>query len=919
MSDKNPQLKNTPDEPTKPGEQKAQVPATEQGKPATEATAAAAGAPATPNAAAKAPAASTPPAPTPAASAPPSNEITLTIDGRSVTVPKGTLVLDAAQKLNIEIPVFCSHPKLDPVACCRMCLVEISGPRGPMLQTACSVPVAQDMVVNTETQQVREVQEANLAFMLLNHPLDCPICDKGGECPLQDQTLRYGPGISQLVEPKRHKNKNYLISDTIVLDQERCVVCWRCIRYLEEWEDKPQLGLFERGGKTIIDIQDGRPVDAKTSGNIIDICPVGALTNRVARFAFRPWEIERTPSICGHCSMGCNVRMDSRTHVVRRIVGRENMAVNDQWICDKGRFAHGWINHPNRIKTPYVRKNGVLTAVSWSEALEYTAKRLQEIKKSSGAESIGAIGSAKLSNESNYLLQRLFRQVIGTNNIDHRGGANIAALPTGLPAIVDIMKPQYGPNPKADVIMIVGIDTAEEMPVLDLHLKRAVRRGGAQMIIAHPRKVEATRYKGPYLAYKPGTEVALVNGLTRIALTKVANPPVSAADLVADATNEQLTQMVGADLMEINRAAELLANAKHALIIYGPMAAQGESGPQLLQALQNLAIVTGHAERVAFVGLESNSQGARDMGVLPNMLPGYVSLNDEKGRKRYESIWGRALPTKPGKSYHEMLDGAGDSVKALYVMGANPASERPKWAENLDKLDLLVVQDLFITDTAKFADVVLPAVSWAEQDGTFTNVERRVQRAVKAVRDPDSKAAPDWMILDHLAARLGVNFPYADEKAITQEIGKTVPCYAGITWEALGDQGVQWDAKLVYKKPMLKRAEQPVPSGGEGFDLVTGTVSYDGGDLFSLTKQMQDMAFKPSVGIHPEDAAKAGLVEGAMLAVRSNLGELVLPARLDATVQPGTVWIPESLTAAPVGALLNGHPTEKVRLAPANA
>jgi len=908
MSDnKTPEIKNTPDESTKPGEQKAQTPAAPQNVPAPVAQAAAGGA-----AAAPAPASAAPPPP-------PSNEITLTIDGRSVTVPKGTLVVDAAQKLGIEIPVFCSHPKLDPVACCRMCLVEISGPRGPMLQTACSVPVAQDMVVNTETQQVRDVQEANLAFILLNHPLDCPICDKGGECPLQDQTMRYGPGISQLVEAKRHKNKHYMISDTIVLDQERCVVCWRCIRYLEEWEDKPQLGLFERGGKTIIDIQDGVPVSAKTSGNIIDICPVGALTNRVARFSFRPWEIERTPSICGHCSMGCNVRMDSRTHVVRRIIGRENMAVNDQWICDKGRFAHGWINHPNRIKTPYVRKNGVLTAVTWSEALEYTAKRLQEIKRTSGADSIGAIGSAKLSNESNYLLQRLFRQVIGTNNIDHRGGANVAAVPTGLPAIVDVMKPQYGPNPKADVIFVVGIDTAEEMPVLDLHLKRAVRRGGSKMIIAHPRKVEATRYKGPYLAYKPGTEVALINGLTRIALSKVENAPAGAADLVADATNEQMTQMVGADLQEIDRAAELLANAKHALIIYGPMAAQGEAGPQLVQALQNLAIVTGHAERVAFVGLESNSQGVRDMGVLPNMLPGYVALNDEKGRKAYEKAWGHSLPTNAGKSYHEMLEDAGESIKALYVMGANPASERPTWAANLDKLDLLIVQDLFITDTAKFADVVLPAVSWAEQDGTFTNVERRVQRAVKAVRDPESKAAPDWMILDHLAARLGAHFPYADEKAITQEIGKVVPCYAGISWDALGDQGVQWDAKLVAQKPTLKRAEQPVPSVGEGYDLVTGTVSYDGGDLFSLTKQMQPMAFQPSVGIHPEDALKAGLVEGAMLSVRSDLGELVLPARLDETVQPGTVWIPESLTAAPVGALLNGHPTEKVRLAPANA
>ncbi len=295
-------------------------------------------------------------------------------------MPKGTLVVDAAATINIEIPVFCSHPKLDPVGCCRMCMVEFESPRGVMLNTACTVPVAEGMIVRTNTEQVQTVQQANLGFILLNHPLDCPICDKGGECPLQDQTMRYGNPLSQMVEPKRLKKKHYPISDTIMLDQERCVVCWRCTRYLEEWEDKPQLGLFERGGKTIIDIQPGQEVDAKTSGNIIDICPVGALTNRVSRFAFRPWETERTASICTHCSMGCNLRLDSRTDTLRRIVGRENMAVNDQWICDKGRFAHAWVNHDERLSQPLVRKNGQLVPVTWQEALTAAAAGLKAAK-----------------------------------------------------------------------------------------------------------------------------------------------------------------------------------------------------------------------------------------------------------------------------------------------------------------------------------------------------------------------------------------------------------------------------------------------------------------------------------------------------------------------------------------------------------
>ena len=302
------------------------------------------------------------------------DQVTLTIDEQEISVPKGMLVVDAAAQLNKEIPVFCSHPKLDPVACCRMCLVEIDmgGPRsrGPMLMTACSVPVTEGMQVWTETENVKQTQEATLAFILLNHPLDCPICDKGGECPLQDQTMRYGSGISQLVEAKRRKKKHYHISDTIVLDQERCVVCGRCIRYLEEWEDKPQLGLFERGGETLIDIQEVQPVDAKTGGNIIDMCPVGALTGQVSRFNYRPWQIQRTPTICPHFSTGDNIRIDTRTHKIRRIVGRENMQVNDQWIADKTRFAYEWVNSDQRLKQPMIRRNDQLVPASWNEALQ---------------------------------------------------------------------------------------------------------------------------------------------------------------------------------------------------------------------------------------------------------------------------------------------------------------------------------------------------------------------------------------------------------------------------------------------------------------------------------------------------------------------------------------------------------------------
>ena len=823
-----------------------------------------------------------------------SENVTFTINEQEVAVPARTLLVDAARMAGIEIPVFCSHPKLDPVGCCRMCLVEVDGPRGTAMMASCTMPVGEGMVVRTNTEQVHAVQQANLAFILLNHPLDCPICDKGGECPLQDQTMRFGPGISQLIEPKRLAKKHYDISDTIVLDQERCVLCWRCIRYLEEWEDKPQLGLFERGNDTIVDIQAGRPVDAKTGGNIIDLCPVGALTNRVSRFAYRPWEIERTPSVCIHCSVGCNVRLDSRTHQLRRIVGRENMQVNDQWICDKGRFAHAWVSDEKRLDAPLLRKNGKLTPVQWSEALAYVAARLTGVKEQHGAQSIGAIGSGKLSNESNYALQRFFRGVIGTNNIDHRDGGDVADLPAGLPALAELMKPQYGPDPQVDTVFLFGLDPSEELPVLDLHLKRAVLRGGAKLIIAHPRKIELTRYDGPYLAYQQGAETALIDSLSRA---------------VQDAGTASGDETLAA-------AAKLLADSDTTLIIYGPMAARGQDGPAVRRGLMKLAHAAGEGARLAYVGLDGNAQGCRDMGVLPDRLPGHFPLDDADAKIRLETLWACKLSTSRGRTYKQMLDS--QQMKALFVMGANPADESPDWAANLENLDLLVVSDLLLTATAQKADVVLPALGWSEGDGTFTNLERRVQRAPKAVTNPKSRAAPDWMMLTHLARQMGAAWPFADARSVTAEISRVVRAYAGLTWDALGDQGIQWDADSVpaatgQHDDESVSAEDPA-AADYPFSLVTGTVLYDGGTLFRLTEQMQGMAHGATVSLNPTDAAAIGVEAGSPVSVQSEQGNLELTVAVDVQVQSGTAWIPESLPGAPVGALLNGSHSQRVKV-----
>ncbi len=754
--------------------------------------------------------------------------VSLIIDGQPVSVPAGTLVVDAAKTIGVDIPIFCSHPRLDPLGACRMCLCEIGDARGLRLMTACTVPVAEGMIVKTSTPLVKQTQEATLAFILTNHPLDCPICDKGGECPLQDQTFKYGPGLSQFVEPKRLKQKHYPISDLIMLDQERCILCWRCIRYLEEWEDKPQLGLFERGGETIIDIFPDRPLDAKTSGNIIDLCPVGALTNRVSRFRYRPWEVQGVETICTRCAVGCNLRADVRHNALRRVMGRENLAVNDLWLCDKGRFDVAYLDDPQRLTTPLVRthKGGPLEPVSWETALAFVAERLRAVVQSRGPNAVGAIGSARLPNEANYLLQKFMRTLVGSSNVDHRDGAAVAVPPPLLP-------PSSLLN-SADLIVLLGCDPSEEAPVLDLFIKRAARRRNVPLLIAYPGqlqpstreevKIQLARYPGVYLSYRPGAEAALFDALAHVvqqtkspqpskSFAQPARPAASALDFPPD---------------QLAAAAQLLAQARNPLILFGPLLTRGPGGPAVLSALQNLLAVSRHSQRLAYLGLDANSRGVREMGLLPNQLPGQASLDDAPTHERLTRLWNAPLPPPaPGLDYRAMTEGG---VQALYIMGADPATASETARAALAQLDFLVAQDIRLSQTAALADVVLPAASsFIESDGTYTNLDGRVQRSLAGIRPP-GQALGDWAIVTRLAqawqqqmaqdappadsprddkkrktrpgdaakqtpkkarsARL-TSFDYANAAAVLDEIARAVPAYADIAWTTLGADGAQ--------------------------------------------------------------------------------------------------------------------------------
>jgi len=788
--------------------------------------------------------------------------VTLTIDNQEVTVPAGTLVLEAAESVGIEIPTLCYHEKLVPLGGCRLCLVEIEKVRG--LQPACTTRVREGMVVHTNTPEVVKTRKGMIEFLLTNHPLDCPVCDKGGECTLQDWAFKYGATESRFIEEKRHKRKAYPLSPLIVKDEERCILCRRCVRFLEEWADEPQLDYFERGCHTRVDTFPGYAFNSVFSGNTVDICPVGALTSRVFRFQARSWELEQTPSVCPYCGVGCNITLDVKMNRLRRIVARENADVNDQWLCDKGRFGHAFVHSPNRLTTPLVRKNDKLEPATWEEALRLISQRLGEIIVESGPGRVGGIGSTRATNEANYLFQRFMRAVVGTNNVDHIGRLPDGARP--LPSLVEIMQ--------ADAILLLGVDPAEEAPIVELFIRRAVLTRGTKVIVGNPRRIALNRYACPWLAYRPGTEMVLLDELVR---RKTSN--------VKRETSE-VEEVTGVSSEALRQAADILAQAERVLIICGPAS-------NIQYPISNIQSLANSAGPYYLAG-DCNSLGALEMGVAPHLLPGRQSVTDGEVLKRFSARWLADLPSETGLSVDEMLEAATEgNLKALYVMKSGPATLMGR--EVLEKLDFLVVQDLFLTETAQLADVVLPAASFAETEGTFTNLAGRVQRVREALRPP-GEARPDDQIITELAKAMGNDFGYVSPAEVMAEVAKLAPM----------DKGPGIRDKRQGDSNFKSLEHQPTPGNNEyPLALVTGRLLYDGDIRLSQSGIMRQFVPEPFVEINPADAETLGIADGATVTVASSKGELELVARVSQDICPGCVFVPGGFPEAPVSVLLD--------------
>ena len=661
----------------------------------------------------------------------PDQRVKLTINGYDVEARKGELVIDAAERAGIFIPRFCYHPRMKPVGMCRMCIVDIDTGRGPALQPSCMIPVADDMSVDTESPATKKAQDGVLEFLLINHPLDCPVCDRGGECPLQDNAYAYGPGESRFVEEKRHYAKPVPISDLVLLDRERCILCDRCTRFSHDVAGDPLISFIDRGGQTQVNTFPDHPFASYFSGNTVQLCPVGALLAKPYRFKARPWDLEKAESTCTTCSVGCRITEESsRNHVVRR-QGVDLDPVNWGWLCDKGRFAWESIESEGRLATPLCRGDATLQPVRWGDALRAATEALRV-----APERIGVIGGARLTNESAYAWTKLAKGLIGTDNVDCQLGDGLPPeVVFGLPrATIDDVCAEGG------TVLLLGPDLKEELPVLFLRLRDAVVEHGVQVVELSPIATSMTGLAADSIRYIPG------------------EAGVEAAKLAEH---------------ELLRAAERLT-----IVLGRPSLAEGEStivdaAAALLDAFPSAHVLT--------VLRRANVHGALDMGMSPGLLPGHVTLDD--GREWFTQA-GWNVPAARGMGTAAMLTAAaaGD-LDTLVLLGADPLSDFPDHA--LADRALRTVKHVVAVDTHRNASVdratvVLPAAGQAEVTGTTTNIEGRVLTVAQKVTAPGT-ARTDWQLAAELAFRLGGDLAIESVEGAWGEIERVAPSYGGIT------------------------------------------------------------------------------------------------------------------------------------------
>jgi NADH-quinone oxidoreductase subunit G len=836
--------------------------------------------------------------------------VTVTVDGKTFEAKKGELLIKAAQEHGVYIPRFCWHERMKPVGMCRMCLVEVEGVRG--FPPACTTPVAEGMVCNTQSDAVKKIQDGVLEFLLVNHPLDCPVCDRGGECPLQDQTLAFGPGESRFIEEKRHFEKPIPLSDLVLLDRERCIQCGRCTRFAEEIAGDPLIDFVDRGDRMQVLNFSEQPFDSYFSGNTVQICPVGALTASQYRFKARPWDLETVETSCNACSVQCRGALQSSSNRLVRLLGVDSEPVNHGWLCDKGRYGIEWVHSERRLVEPTRRLDGELQEVSWPEALDAAAALIRDAIDQHGPESVALLGGARTTNEDAYAFARLMKGVIGTDNVD-------AQMGDGLPAevILGLPRAEIADCDRAAAIVLLGPDLEEELPVLHLRIRRAAVELGVPLVdlaaAAHGLSEHATTVARSMPGEQPGS---------------------SALELIANARGDRPGPVV---------------------VVLG-RASLAESAALTMRTAKILRDVPG----VSFLSAlrRGNVHGAIDSGLVPGFLPGRVSL--DAGREWFEDEWGGRVPESRGLDARGILEaGAEGKIEVLVIFGSDPIADFPDAdlaRRGIAGIKKMIAVGAFITGTSSHAEIALPCTLWGEKTGSVTNLEGRVQRVGRKVA-PEGAAMDDWRIAGELALRLGRDFDFATVDEVTDELARVAPVLAGVdatllrrardgvvlpladhrdevvlrtrelsilaedgsgtSWDPIKVEGEappqsddQLDDAPAAEEPEATTAAAPAriapelwtwdgdvpdalvpPRDAYALRLVVGRRLYDNGRMVSEATALARVRRPFPLRINPHDAAGLGVESGAEVRVTTTRGSRVLMIETDTRVPAGVAQI----------------------------
>jgi formate dehydrogenase (NADP+) alpha subunit len=846
--------------------------------------------------------------------------ITVNINGREIKLEKPVTVLQAAKSAGIKIPTLCYHEQLEKYGGCRLCLVEVE--KMPRLQTACTLMVTDGMVVRTETEAIADVRRGILEFLLINHPLDCPYCDKAGECELQDLVEKYGPSTSRFKEMKR-KVPESLEDPVIVRNMERCIVCTRCVRMCEGVQGASAISVIGRGGHSHVEPFSGGKFDCEYCGNCVSVCPVGAIMSRLHRHSYRPWQlVSETETICPYCGVGCTLVVQVRDDVIKRVVPRIGTPVNNGLLCSRGRFGYEFVGSGERLAAPLVRKNGVLEESTWEEAIGLVSKKLSEVKDKFGAAAIAGIASPRCTNEDNYLFQKFMRVTIGTNNIDSTARMGFAGAQSFIENI-------FGQGATAnlipglsnsDAVFVIGGDPTTVNPILGLQVRSCARKGGKVLTVGH---VKGLRHYNPVeLTPFVNTDEALLEGIVS-ALKNKKGLPGSHAALEAEikgisTSPEEVTETCGVSEKDLMGFVEILASSETPSVLIGKglLQSAGASYKLLLVCALNY-LVNG---RIYLLSERPNEQGLLDVGCVPDLLPGSRPVSYDEFRKRYESLWKTALPEKPGLSLFDMIDAAkkGD-LKAAYIMGENLVYNVPdsSGVENaLKNLDFLVVQDIFLTETAKMADVVLPALSWAEKEGTFTNMERRIQRLRKAVH---RQGMEDWRIISEISQNMAVKMNYAGAEEIFAEICKVSPLHRDLTYEDLekgkGIYPYKGEPLRGVTGEIRKERGTGAKSGGKLFLRIERPL-FHSGTLTRKAKALVNIYPDAVARISPVTAASVPVKDGDVVRVYTDAGSLELPVSIDSSVADQCIMLTNNFEGKGAFRLIR-HAFDSVIKAPA--